>query len=637
MSANPLARFSPRPSALVYEGPLGAVVADEVTRFHVWAPNAESVQLLVFNGEGGTQEALGMTRGDRGEWSVELAGNHEGLEYLYRVDGREAVDPYARAVTANGLRSVAIDVDKLLGTATRLDSVGDPGNAIIYEAHVRDLTIAPGNGIAHKGKFLGLAEEGRRTARGNLSGLDYIASLGITHLQLLPIFDFGSVDELGDLAFDAQYNWGYDPNNYNVPEGSYSTDPRDPYARLRELRQLVDACHARGLRVIMDVVYNHVYDARTNPFELIEPGYYFRKDAWGDFYDATVCGNETASERPMMRRFIVDSVRYWARTFGLDGFRFDLMGIHDVETMNAVRAALDEIDPGIILLGEGWAMGNHAPGVVPADQRAGALMPRIAMFNDTFRDVVKGSNFHIEGAGFVSGNPSYLPDDADPWTASPAAEELFDAMRGSLTQRDYLTAAQSVVYNESHDNYTMFDKLRGTAGLEHASLAEIARRHTLATTIQLLSRGIAFVHAGQELLRTKQGEENSYRSPDHVNAFDYDRAEQFAPQVAFFRSLVAFRRQWSWVTETDYETIDVTTVPVEASGLHLSYRVKRAFSGNDAWVLINADSGLWQAPIAAGKYRVHICDEHVVEDPAKVRFGEEFPVAALSVVVLEKL
>lgn len=623
---------------LYYDGPLGVTIGANETTFAVWAPSAKSMQVVLFDPTG-PERCLEMEPGSSGEWMRVVPEDLTGAEYVYQVGGepaRRAVDPYARAVTANGERAVVVDVGKQLGAPRRLPSFGDPATAVIYEAHVRDMTIAPDNGITHKGKFLGLAEAGTRTKQGHLSGLDYITSLGITHVQLLPIFDFGSVDELGDLGFNTQYNWGYDPDNYNVPEGSYSTDPSDPLARLTQLRALVDACHARGIRVIMDVVYNHVYDAATNPLEILEPGYYFRKDHWGNFYDATVCGNETASERPMMRRFIVDSVRYWAETFGLDGFRFDLMGIHDVDTMNAVRAVLDDIDPGIILLGEGWAMGNHDEGAVGADQRAGHLMPRIAMFNDTFRDVVKGSNFQLEGAGFVSGNPHYATDDAPADTAA-AADLLLDSMLGAPGTRNYHDAAQSVVYNESHDNYTMFDKLTGTASLIGAPEEEIARRHRLATSIQLLSHGLAFVHAGQELLRTKQGVENSYISPDSINAFDYDRAGTMAESVDFFRALVAFRRSQPWITETNYEVIKAKTTKVVAQGLHLSYRVADAFGpGRDAWVLANAEEGLWQSPILSGTYRVHLCDEQVVPEPSRVSLGEEFPVPALSVAVLER-
>ena len=344
-----------------------------------------------------------------GVWECRLSGDQDGAEYTYTLvfeaggSGTESVDPYARAVTANGQRGVVVNVDKLLGQATRMPSFGSASDAIIYELHVRDLTIGPENGITHKGKFLGLTEAGTRTAAGNLSGLDYIASLGVTHVQLLPVFDFGSVDETGDLRFGAQYNWGYDPVHYNVPEGSYATDPTNPTSRIQEFRQLVDAFHARGIRVIMDVVYNHVYDAADSPLERTVPGYYFRMRPDGGFYNGTACGNETASEQLMMRKFIVDSITYWATTFGLDGFRFDLMGIHDVDTMNAVRAAVDDIDPGIILLGEGWDLGHHPDGVVPAHHGNSRLMPGVSSFNDFYRDIIKGSNFILSDPGFVSG------------------------------------------------------------------------------------------------------------------------------------------------------------------------------------------------------------------------------------------
>lgn len=645
-----------------FDGELGALCTVEQTVFRLWAPTASKVTLLL------DAQEIPLRSGSRGSWEITVPGDWHGSRYRYRISfpygvTHETVDPYARGANANGEWGFVVDVERLLGPAKRLPSFSCPGDAIIYEAHVRDLTICPTNGIKNKGKFLGLAEDGTRTEEGNLSGLDYIESLGITHLQLLPVYDFGSVDEAGDLSFDAQYNWGYDPVHYNCPEGSYSTDPNDPFARLTEFRALVDAAHAKGIRVIMDVVCNHVYEVETNPLERTVPGYYFRMTEEGSFHNATGCGNETASEQLMMRKFIVDSVTYWARTFGLDGFRFDLMGIHDVDTMNAVREALDEIDPGIIILGEGWSMGNHPEGVIGANQDNGYLMPGIAMFNDSFRDIIKGNNFFAGDAGFISGRaeyvdpntrelPSHLPEIvaaaikasqeqvAQVANERSAATMLYRNMIGAQGVRRYLHAGQSVVYNEAHDNFTMFDKLSGTEWLAQAGHEEIARRHTLATGIQFFSHGIVFLHAGQEFLRTKGGDDNSYISPDSVNAFDYDRAgsNQYGWAVDYVRGLIELRKRYPEFRLTDYEDINGAHALLHSSGFNLSFRVDNGFGpGHDAIVGINAAQYGWPVRVQEGRYRVRVNDRVVFEDPEEIELHHEFVVPPLTLSVLEHL
>lgn len=629
--------------AFYYDGSLGVRFRETHTIFRLWAPTAQSVTLHLHTGEMSGDYQLEL--GSQGVWETSIPAKIEGSEYTYELsfpDGtvNRTVDPYARAATANGERGVVVDTQELLGSPHRMPAFSNPCDAVIYEAHVRDLTIGRKNGIKNKGKFVGLLEEGTRTTeRNNPSGLDYISSLGITHLQLLPIYDFGSVDETGNLEFGAQYNWGYDPVNYNVPEGSYSVDPSDPMLRLKELRQLVDKLHQRGIRVIMDVVYNHVYDVDTNPLQLTVPNYFFRMTEDGQFHNSTGCGNETASEQLMMRKFIIDSVVYWAKTFGLDGFRFDLMGIHDVDTMNAVRAALDEIDPSIMIIGEGWEMGAHPKGVEGANMNNAKNMQRIAVFNDSFRDVVKGSNFSIGDPGFVSGNAWFKVNDDDPWAwPTGAARALYRNMVGGQIVRDFTAADQSVVYNEAHDNWTMFDKLSGTRTIEWSHEQEIIYRHVLATSIQILSNGIVFIHAGQEFMRTKYGEENSYASPDHINFFDYDRAERYAGPVELFKNLLAFRKKWAFLRENDYRTINQRTSMIFASGLRLSYRVANAFGpGRDAMIIINGADSHWHHPVSPGYYRVHINDGYVVGEPLPFRLDSEFVVSPINLTVLEEI
>ncbi|OIR46286.1 type I pullulanase [Corynebacterium sp. NML130628] len=627
-----------------YDGDLGAIYSPEKTTFRLWAPTAREVSFVNYSDNGAVTP---MTKGEKGTWEITLDGDQKGVEYRYRLgfkDGtiNEAVDPYARAVTANATHTVVIDSENTVPhnwDGKRMAPFSSMKDAIIYEAHVRDLTIGPDNGIEHKGKFLGLTEAGTKTKAGNPSGLNYLKSLGVTHVQLLPIYDFGSVDETGDLSFNAQYNWGYDPQNYNVPEGSYSTNPMDPTARVVELKSMINTLHDNGLRVIMDVVYNHVYNPANSPLQQTVPNYYFRMDSECNFHDGTGVGNETASEQLMMRKYIVDSVKYWAKQYGVDGFRFDLMGIHDVETMNAVREALNEIDPSVVILGEGWEMGNHPAGVLGANQKNAKKLPGISFFNDQYRDTVKGDNFELAHTGFING----ANENKRSW-------DLLNNIKGAQHVRDYLGPEQSVVYNEAHDNYTMFDKLKGS--MPQATEKEIAQRHMLGTATQYLSNGAVFIHAGQEFLRTKSGDHNSYKSPDSVNVFDYDRAEHFAKEVKFFRDLNKFREQYDFMRQPSYDAINNTythkidgTNSADADSVdtnHVGYTVKNAFPGKskaekegiDAFSYVNAATEPWQAPLPAGDYEVMIQGMDVYDTPVPLTSDGTVTVPPLSVLLL---
>lgn len=596
------------------------------TTFRLWAPTARRVELVDLT-RASTPRTHAMRRDEEGGWSLTLPGDREGTVYRFRrhgEDGRvvEFTDPHAVSVTANGRAGVVKRLTPWRGT--RPPAV-EPGAEIIYEAHIRDLTIHPGNGITRKGAFLGLTETGTRTPRGTPTGLDHLRSLGVTHVQLLPVFDFATVDETGDLGFNAQYNWGYDPQNYNAPEGSYSSDPHDPDARIDELRRLVDTLHDHGLRVIMDVVYNHVYDARTHPLALAEPDAYFRRGADGEFLDATGCGTETASEHPRMNEYIVNSVRHWATTYGIDGFRFDLMGIHDTVTMREVRRMLDEIDPTILVLGEGWVMGNHPAGVSPADLDHAPELPGIAMFNDSLRDVVRGDNFRAAVPGFATGAGG-----------RDEARLLYDNLTGAGQVKNFATPAQSLNYTEVHDNLTLFDKIsavlqaRGPVADE-----EIVRRHQLALTIPYLAPGRVFLHAGQEFLRTKNGDDNSYTSPDSVNALDYDRADTYAGTVELVRQLNAFRRAHPWTRLTDYAEIIARHELITCDSGLIAYRVRGAeHTDGDVWVVVNARRQSVPIDEVTGKsqaWAALIFDHRVHPEPVPV---PDAAVPELSVAVL---
>lgn len=521
-----------------YDGELGALYEKEGTLLRVWTPTAKSVEVWIYADDSfkGPSTKIQMVQKPKGIFEAYLPGDQHGTIYVYKIlflNNRESisVDPYARATTVNGMKSVIADLNRTNpdGWGERLPAFGLPEEAIIYELHIRDFSISETSGIVNKGKFLGLTEKNTQNASGRKTGLDYLIDLGITHIQILPMFDYATVDEAN--LTEPQYNWGYDPLNYNVPEGSYSTDPFDPFNRIFELKQMIRTLHENGLRVIMDVVYNHVYDPKDQALERTVPGYFYRYNADGSLANGTGVGNDTASERHMMRKYIIDSVKYWAKEYHLDGFRFDLMGIHDSVTMNAIREALDKIDPSIIIIGEGWEMSTPLPEDLKASQRNAQTMPRIAHFNDSIRIALKGSDFGDEkDRGFISGK-NYLED------------LLLRNIKGAMhlsSHSSYVDPEQVIQYVEAHDNLTLYDKLLRSNPDDSEEVR--IKRHTLATSIVLLSQGVPFIHGGQEFLRTKAGVANSYQSPDEINQFEWERVTTFQESVAYVKGLIALRK-----------------------------------------------------------------------------------------------
>ena len=527
-----------------YDGnDLGNSYTATKTSFRVWAPTASAAKLAVYPNDAFNAKPTeyDMAKDVKGTWTASLNGDQHGTIYTYKVKigdtWNEAVDPYVRAATINGFRGVVIDLAKTNPAgwpAQKPAFSGEPTDAVFYELHVRDLSMDANSGISakHRGKFLALTERGTKTPDGKgVTGIDAIKELGITHLQLLPIYDYKTIDE----TTNDKFNWGYDPLNYNVPEGSYSTKPADPLNRITELKQTIDSLHQNGLRVIMDVVYNHVFDAGTHSFEQLVPGYFFRRNPDGSLGNGTGVGNEVASERPMARKYIVDSIKYWTTEYNLDGFRFDLMGIHDVTTMNAVRAALDTIDPTILVIGEGWNMGNLLPSDQKANQTNAYKMPRISHFNDGIRDGVKGSVFEAAQIGYAQG-------------ALGRVNEVKSGIVGNISfgggiggTWGNIQPGQSVTYVEAHDNLTLADKL--SASMPKASAAERQRVFRLASSIALLAQGLPFIHAGQEFMRSKGGDENSYKSSDAVNSLKWAKRNQYASTVNYFKGLIELRTQ----------------------------------------------------------------------------------------------
>jgi pullulanase len=544
--------------AFTYTGnDLGNTYSPSKTDFRVWAPTATAVKLITYptlTARNGTE--INMTKAEKGTWTASVAGDQHLLAYVYRAEVggvfREAVDPYVRATVIEGDRGVVVDLSRTNparwtpGAANKPAFSGKPTDAVIYETHVRDLSIDSNSGIpvAHRGKFLAFTDYNTTTTQvvvnkktkkktvvktKNPSGISAIKEMGISHIQFLPIYDYASVVEA-----KPTFNWGYDPKNFNVPEGSYATKPADPVNRIMELKTMIQSLHDNDIRVIMDVVYNHVWDAGSFSQEQLVPGYFFRRTSSGEYANGTGVGNETASERPMVRKFIVDSVKYWASEYNLDGYRFDLMGIHDITTMQQVRAELNKIDPTIIVLGEGWNMGEMIPDNQKAAQINALSLPGIAMFNDEIRDAIKGSVFDSGDRGWATGKFTSISG----VKAGIVGNIAFDRfVNGRWTTID---PGQSVNYVEAHDNLSLYDKLK--ASKRGSTEAQLASFHRLSTSVIMLAQGMPFIQAGQEFLRTKLGDENSYKSSDAVNSLKWNSRATNIVSVNYYKALLAIRK-----------------------------------------------------------------------------------------------
>ena len=605
-----------------YDGELGALYEKEGTLLRVWTPTAKSVEVWIYADDSfkGPSTKIEMVQKPKGIFVAYLPGDQHGTIYVYKIlflNNRESisVDPYARATTVNGMKSVIADLNRTNpdGWGERLPAFGLPEEAIIYELHIRDFSISETSGIVNKGKFLGLTEKNTQNASGRKTGLDYLIDLGITHIQILPMFDYATVDEAN--LTEPQYNWGYDPLNYNVPEGSYSTDPFDPFNRIFELKQMIRTLHENGLRVIMDVVYNHVYDPKDQALERTVPGYFYRYNADGSLANGTGVGNDTASERHMMRKYIIDSVKYWAKEYHLDGFRFDLMGIHDSVTMNAIREALDKIDPSIIIIGEGWEMSTPLPEDLKASQRNAQAMPRIAHFNDSIRIALKGSDFGDEkDRGFISGK-NYLED------------LLLRNIKGAMhlsSHSSYVDPEQVIQYVEAHDNLTLYDKLLRSNPDDSEEVR--IKRHTLATSIVLLSQGVPFIHGGQEFLRTKAGVANSYQSPDEINQFEWERVTTFQESVAYVKGLIALRKSEYLFRLHTHEEIDTHFTMLSENFNIVAFSLTN--SEKKYIVIFNGNRSDTIFRIQKGKYAILVEDNQV--------FLESMPEAVLMEKILVK-
>lgn len=508
-------------SEYFYDGPLGFEYTKDETIFRIWSPVAKAIyiSLLYKDGSIGRKD---LSYQDHGVWQASISEDLDGVGYVFYVkifDYYEKVlDPYGVSSNENREYNYVIDHNKLFKIEHQKPYFsGYPVDAVVYEISIRDMTCSLHGEL--KGTFLGLLDDDEQ------KGLGYISSLGVTHLQLMPVFDFGGVD---DKKRDLYYNWGYNPEQYFVPSGWYSFDPAAPYSRLNEYLQFVDATHKKGMRVVMDVVYNHVYNLKEFPFEKLVPGYFFRVDAYGNYTNTSGCGNDLATEKRMCSRFIVDNLVYWAKVFHISGFRFDLMGLLDIETLKLAHKKLKEIEPNILLYGEGWNMPNTIPEAYRPHAYNSFKLPNYGFFNDKYREALKGNQWN-QSSGYVFGEG-----------ASPRS--IFNLMTGSVVDGYHFnTPNQSVNYVECHDNYTLFDYATFRLGLDEA-MARFGGR--LALQMIAVSLGMVFIHAGQEFYRTKRGVENSYKSDDFINHFDYERKSFYQEDIEGVKDLLRIRRYY---------------------------------------------------------------------------------------------
>lgn len=613
----------------------GATITSNQTTFNVWTPTATSVILNVYDsGTPQPQEAVSqypLTLGDKGVWSAVVNENLEGKYYTYSITNygktQETADLYTYSSGANGIRTMVVDPYKKFAADTDQFVTTKPEDAILYEAHVRDLTTSPTTSVseANRGKFNGVVERGTTNGSGQKTSFDHIVDLGVTHVHFLPVFDFYTIDETkvnepdtctGLDCASSQFNWGYDPQNYTSIEGSYSSNPYDGNVRMEEFKNMVEQFHSEDIGVVMDVVYNHVYSgsegASDNLFEKTVPDYYFRMTPTGSFSNGSACGNETASDHTMFRNYMLDSLKVWAEVYKVDGFRFDLMALHDIETMNMIADELRAINPNVVLYGEGWHAGGAALDETKQAKKANAyLLHDIGVFNDDIRDGIKGSVFESTQAGFITGNNT---------TAEFKDKTIFGIL--GATQRiggltPYTSNGKQVInYVSAHDNLTLYDKLVASTSKgnlsDEAYTKKLINLQIMANTIVLTSNGIPFIHAGAELMRSKGGDHNSYNKPDAVNQINYDNLNTYGIVNEYYKGLIETRKNhpiFKMVDKTSIQTNEKILDPISgATNSSFGYELYDANQSDD-WnkvaVLLNASPDqTYTYQLTAGKWHV---------------------------------
>lgn len=627
-------------SAYTYAGrDLGANWTQDATTFRVWAPMAEAVSVNLYKSGDSTaedlMESISMSADVNGTWIATKNGDLNGVYYTYTATNNgkdvEACDPYARTTGVNGQRAMVIDMEATNPEGWEEDKNPNAdktfNDAVIYELHIRDLGTHESSGITNVGKFLSLTEHGTTTPGGVVTGVDHMKDLGITHLHILPMYDYASVNETK--LDTAQFNWGYDPVNYNVPEGSYSTDPYHGEVRVKEAKQMVQSLHKDGISVIMDVVYNHVYDAGNFCFNKLVPDYFSRKTN-GTYSNGSACGNDTASERAMVKKYIVDSVLYWATEYHIDGFRFDLVGLIDTETINEVMEAVHAVRPDVVFYGEGWTMNTTVTkkGYSMTTQPNSTMVPGFAFFSDTLRDGLKGSVFNNTEKGYVSGANNL----------ESLIEDCFLGSSGNWCT----TPTQTINYASCHDNNTLYDRLQ--LSCPDASQEDLIKMNNLSAAIYMTAQGIPFVHAGEEMLRTKVNpgggfNENSYNASDEVNSIKWNTLEDsvYTDVVDYYKGLIAFRKAHPVLRLTTAEDVakHVSVVDMEDANV-TAFSVTGGLEGETAdamYIVFNPNNEVKEITLPEGEWHVCINGETAgVESLEKV--SDTATVDAISALVL---
>ena len=599
----------------------------------VTSPEVKKVNVLISDADNNEAQLVkSMKRVGAGKWQLTVKNDLKGKYYLFGVYNNAQPDltpgVFAKAVGVNGQRGAIIDLkdtDPEGWSEDKRPELRNPVDLVIYEMHHRDFSIDYSSGIKNKGKFLALTEP---------KAIEHLKRLGVNAIHILPSFDYASTDE--SRPDKPQYNWGYDPLNYNVPEGSYSTNAADPKARIKEFKQMVQALHKAGIRVILDVVYNHTFSIDGSNFQKTYPGYYFRHRTDGTYSDGTACGNETASEKPLMREFMLESVKYWVNEYHIDGFRFDLMGVHDIETMNLIRAELDKIDPSIYVYGEGWSAGSCA---YPQEKLAMKANVRqlngIGAFSDEMRDALRGPFSDDKKGGFLAGMPNC--EESIKFGIAGA----IDHPQVDMTKVNYSKAAwtnepsQMIAYVSCHDDMCLTDRLRAT--VPNISDEELIRLDLLAQTAVLTSQGVPFLLSGEEMMRDKKGEHNSFRSPDSINRFDWNNLKRYPQVFDYYSKLIALRKAHPAFRMGNAEEVKKNLVFLDAPEGVVAFQLKNN-AGGDSWkdiiVVLNANKTERAINVPEGLYTKVLANGKVDENGLGILNGSSVTVAPQSALII---
>ena len=617
------------PQAISAQGIFNEMLfAKDKTVFTLNSPDKPTLRLYDNGTDGKAIKTIRMKKAEDGLWRAEVKGDISGKFYTFDTGNGECPGLFAKAVGVNGNRAAVVDMRSTDPDGWLQDKrppLKSPCDLIIYELHHRDFSIDPSSGLQHKGKFLALTEP---------KATEYLESLGVNAIHILPSFDYASVDET---RLDTpQYNWGYDPKNYNVPEGSYSTDPYLPTTRIKEFKQMVQALHKAGIRVILDVVYNHTFDIKNSNFQRINPDYFYRKTADGKYSDGSGCGNETASEKPLMREYMIESAKYWAEEYHIDGFRFDLMGVHDIETMNLIRKELNKIDPSIYIYGEGWSAGSCA---YPTEKLAMKANTRqlngIGAFCDDMRDALRGPFSDNHKGGFLAGVEN-LEESIKFGIVGAISHPQIDMTKVNYSKEPWTNSpAQMISYVSCHDDMCLTDRLRSS--IPGINEDELIRLDLLAQTAVLTSQGVPFILCGEEMLRDKKGVHNSYKSPDSINRLDWNNLKKYPEVFSYYSGLIALRKAHPAFRMGDADMVRRHLEFLDAPKGVVAFRLKDN-AGGDSWkditVILNSNKKVEEISVPEGEYTAVVKDGKVDSRGLATFSGTRIHVAPQTAMIL---